>query len=134
MVKCRIGEPFRGLHRRAVASGRFRTLVLVLGYCGWQFGEAAAPWVGDVNLKARRIQLRRSVTNVTGKRLVEGPTKNHGTRPVPVPTFLAPLPETQGGQRPQTDLLFPSRRGGYLTVVRFGGCLTRPPRLSASAG
>jgi len=39
------------LHRLAVASGRFRTLVLVLGYCGLRFGEAAALRVGDVNLK-----------------------------------------------------------------------------------
>jgi hypothetical protein len=30
------------LHRLAVASGRFRTFVLVLGYCGLRLGEAAA--------------------------------------------------------------------------------------------
>jgi len=30
------------LHRLAVASGRLRTLVLVLGYCGLRFGEATA--------------------------------------------------------------------------------------------
>jgi integrase len=57
------------LHRLAVASGRFRTLVLVLGYCGLRFGEAAALQVGDVDLAARRIRVRRSVTNVTGSGL-----------------------------------------------------------------
>jgi hypothetical protein len=30
------------LHRVAVASGRLRTLVLLLGYCGLRFGEATA--------------------------------------------------------------------------------------------
>jgi integrase len=52
------------LLRLAVASGRFRTFVLVLGYCGLGFGEAAALRVGDVNQAARRIRVRRSVTNV----------------------------------------------------------------------
>jgi integrase len=104
------------LHRLAVASGRFRTLVLLLGYCGLRFGEAAALRVGDVNLKTRRIRVRRSVTNVTGKGLVEGGTKNHGARTVPVPKFLAPLLETEIGDRADVELLFPSRRGGYLTV------------------
>lgn len=104
------------LHRLAVASGRFRTLVLLLGYCGLRFGEAAALRVGDVNLKTRRIRVRRSVTNVTGNGLVEGATKNHGARTVPVPKFLAPLLETEIGERAETELLFPSRRGGYLTV------------------
>jgi integrase len=55
------------LHRLAVASGRLRTLVLVLGYCGLRFGEAAALRVGDVNLKARRIRVSRSGNQCGGK-------------------------------------------------------------------
>jgi integrase len=104
------------LHRLAVASGRFRTLVLVLGYCGLRFGEAAALRVGDVNLAARRIRVSRSVTNVTGKGLVEGTTKNHDARTVPVPKFLAPLLATEIGERTAAELLFGSRHGGYLTT------------------
>ena len=53
------------LHRLSVASGRFRTLVLVLGYCGLRFGEASALRIGDVNIEARRIEVKRSVTYVT---------------------------------------------------------------------
>lgn len=104
------------LHRLAVASGRLRTLVLVLGYCGLRFGEATALRVGDVNLTARRIRGSRSVTNVTGTGLVEGPTKNHSARTVPVPQFLAPLIATEIENRADDELVFPSRRGGYLTV------------------
>jgi integrase len=103
------------LHRLAVASGRFRTFVLVLGYTGLRFGEAAALQVGDVDLKARRIRVKRSVTFVTGQGLLEGPTKNHSARAVPLPQFLAPLLKTEIGDRAASDLLFPSRRGGWLT-------------------
>lgn len=103
------------LHRLAVASGRFRTFVLVLGYCGLRFGEAAALRVGDVDLSARRIRVRRSVTFVTGRGLVEGPTKNHSSRKVPVPRFLIPLLTTEMGEREASELLFSSRRVGYLT-------------------
>lgn len=38
--------------------------------CGLRFGEAAALGVGDVDVKGRRMQVRRSVTFVTGKGLV----------------------------------------------------------------
>ena len=73
------------LNRLAVASGRMRTLLLVLGYCGLRFGEAAALRVKDVDVAARRIRVRRSVTYVRKTGLVEGPTKNHTSRTVPVP-------------------------------------------------
>ena len=104
------------LHRVAVASGRLRTFVLVLGYCGLRFGEAAALRVGDVDLTARRIRVRRSVTYVRNTGLVEGPTKNHSTRTVPVPMFLAKLLATEIAERDGAELVFPSRRGGYLTL------------------
>ena len=104
------------LHRLAVASGRFRSFVLVLGYCGLRFGEAAALRVADVDLNARRIRVSRSVTYVPGKGLTEGPTKNHGARSVPVPKFLVPLLITEIQGRDSTALVFPSRHGGYLTL------------------
>ncbi|MGZ5379238.1 MAG: tyrosine-type recombinase/integrase, partial [Mycobacterium sp.] len=105
------------LHRVAVASGRLRTLVLVLGYCGLRSGEAAALRVADVDLGARRIRIRRSVTYVRKTGLVEGPTKNHTARTVPVPAFVARLLETEMDDRDVKALVFPSaRNGGYLTL------------------
>lgn len=104
------------LHRLAVASGGFRSFVLVLGYCGLRFGEAAALRVGDVDLHARRIRVSRSVTYVSGKGLTEGPTKNHGARSVPVPKFLVPLLITEIEGCDSTALVFPSRHGGYLPL------------------
>jgi integrase len=105
------------LNRVAVASGRLRTLVLVLGYCGLRFGEAAALRVEDVDVTTRRIRVRRSVTYVRRKGLVEGPTKNHTSRTVPVPEFLARLLATETEARGSGALVFPSARdGGYLTL------------------
>jgi integrase len=104
------------LHRVAVASGRYRTLVLVLGYCGLRFGEAAAVRVSDVDVTARRIRVRRSVTYVTGTGLVEGPTKNHTSRTVPMPSFVARLLETELADRDGNALVFEGPRGGFLAI------------------
>jgi integrase len=104
------------LHRLAVASGRFRTFVLALGFCGLRFGETAALRVSDVDLKSRRIRVSRSVTYVARTGLLDGATKNHSARMVPVPRFLAPLLETEMTGKDGAALVFPSRRGGYLTL------------------
>ncbi|MCH5641425.1 site-specific integrase [Gordonia sp. ABSL49_1] len=102
-------------HRLAVASGHYRTFVLVLAYCGLRFGEAAALRVGSVDLKARRITVSRSVTYVTGQGQVEGAPKNRTSRKVPVPKFLVPLLRTEIGVRGAGELVFPGREGSWLT-------------------
>jgi len=84
-------------------------------------------WLGQQNrlgraitarfwLTARRIRVRRSGTHVTGKGLTEGATKNHDARTVPVPKFLAQVLETDMGERGDTEMSFPARRGGYPSV------------------
>ena len=108
------------LQRIAVASGRLRTLVMVLGFCGLRFGEAAALRVSDVDTTGRRIRVRRSVTYVRNTGLVEGPTKNHTARAVPVPAFVARLLATEIAGRDGDALVFESRRGGYLTLKEAG--------------
>jgi integrase len=105
------------LHRRAVASGRLRTLVLVLGLCGLRFGESAALRVADVDISARRIRVRRSVTYVRKTGLIEGETKNHTSRTVPIPAFVARLLATEIADKDAATLVFPSARSdGYLTL------------------
>jgi integrase len=47
---------------------------------GLRLGEAAALRMSDVDVPARRIRVRRSVTYVRKTGLVEGPTKNHTAR------------------------------------------------------
>ncbi len=104
------------LHRVAVASGWMRTLILVLGYCGLRFGEAAALRVEHVDIEARRISVRRSVTYVRKQGLVEGPTKNHESRSVPIPASVARLLKTEIEGLAKDALVFESRRGGWLTL------------------
>jgi integrase len=107
------------LHRVAVASGRLRTLALVLGYCGLRFGEATALRVSDVDVTACRIRVRRSVTYVRKTGLVDGPTKNHTSRTVPVPALVAKLLATEIADRAREALVFTSARsGGYLTLAQ----------------
>jgi integrase len=114
------------LHRVAVASGRLRTLVLVLGYCGLRFGEATALRVSDVDVTARRIRVRRSVTYVRRTGRVEGPTKNHTSRTVPVPALVAKLLATEIADRAPEALVFTSARsGGYLTLAQARYAFTK---------
>jgi integrase len=68
-------------------------------------------------VSASRIRVRRSITYVRKTGLVEGPTKNHTARTVPVPAFLARLLETEIGDRDGNALVFTSARsGGHLTL------------------
>lgn len=107
------------LHRLAVASGRFRTLVFVLGYCGLRFGEASALRISDVDIENRRIEVKRSATYVTGQGMTEGTTKTKKSRTVPVPAFLAALLKTEMGDRGGQELVFPARRNEYLGTGEF---------------
>jgi integrase len=89
----------------------------VLGYCGLRFGEAAELRVADVDTDRRKIRAHRSVTYVRKMGRVEGPTKNHTSRTVPVPAFLARVLETEIAGRDRGALVFPSARGSdYLTL------------------
>ena len=75
--------------------------------------------VADVDLKARRIRVSRSVTYVRKTGLVEGGTKNRTSRTVPVPAFLARLLDTEIADKDGAALVFPSaRNGGYLTLAQ----------------
>ncbi len=77
-----------GEDSRAVNQG---DVVLILAYTGLRFGELTGLNVEDVDLQARRIRVRRSITQLSG-RLLEGPPKSRaGRRSVPIPNWLAPI-------------------------------------------
>lgn len=65
-------------------------VVLILAFTGLRFGELTGLNVEDVDVDARRIRVRRSITQVGG-RLVEGnPKSDAGRRSVPIPERLVP--------------------------------------------
>jgi integrase len=65
-------------------------VVAILAYTGLKFGELTGLNVEDVDLAARRIRVRRCITQVGG-RLVEGnPKSDAGRHSVPIPERLVP--------------------------------------------
>jgi hypothetical protein len=84
-------------------------VVLILAYTGLRFGELTGPNVEDVD--ARRVRVRRSMTQVGG-RLVEGnPKSMAGRRSVPIPERLVALFKVRIDGRPQGAPAVASRRG-----------------------
>ena len=55
------------LRRLAVESGRYRSLVLLLGVAGLRWGEAAALRVSDVDFLRRRVVLHENAVAVGGR-------------------------------------------------------------------
>jgi integrase len=102
------------LDRLAHESGRYRSLVLLLGVGGLRWGEAAALRVSDIDFLRRRIALHRNAVEVDGKFAV-GSLKNNKNRTVALPAFVIDaLAETANGKS-RDELLWPSRSGGYLS-------------------
>lgn len=100
----------------ASETGRFKTMTLVLGYCGLRFGEAAALRRKDIGNK--EITVRNSATYVQGRGIVETATKTKRTRRVPVPEpvwdqLKADLPAESDA------FVFPSRKGGHLPLGEY---------------
>jgi integrase len=74
-------------------------VVSLLAYTGMRFGELTGLDVEVVDLKARRIRVRRSITQVGGK-LVEGnPKSAAGRRSIPIPERLIPILTTRLARR-----------------------------------
>jgi integrase len=106
----------------ADAAGDYRSLVLVLGYCGLRWGEAAGLRVGRVDPLRGRLIVAETVVEVHGRAIFETP-KTHQARTVPVPRFLrGDLSRQLAGKGPD-EFVFTSPRGGMLRVGNFRrGC------------
>ena len=91
----------------AEAAGELATMVYVLAYSGLRYGECAALRVTDVDTTRRRLRVSRSITYVTGNGNVEGTTKSHASRTVPVPQFVADKLAAAVKGRAPGERLFP---------------------------
>jgi integrase len=101
------------LDRLAAESGRYRSLVLLLGVGGLRWGEAAALRVGDVNFLRRRIELHRNAVQV-GAEFAVGSLKTNTNRAVVLPEFVIDAIAQTARGKGRDELLWPSRSGGYL--------------------
>jgi integrase len=99
------------LQRLAHAAGEHGALVLLLGFTGLRFGEAAALAARDIDLEHGRVRVHRSVTGVNGTMVYSAP-KSHQSRTVALPQFLVEvLADHLAGKDPDA-LAFPDTRGG----------------------
>ncbi|WP_099025618.1 tyrosine-type recombinase/integrase [Mycolicibacterium palauense] len=95
-------------------------MVRFLSYSGLRFGEAAALRVSDVDLAKRRVNVSKGITGVRGQGRVEGDTKTHQRRSVPILTTacLDELRLATEGRKP-SEYLYPGPDGEAMTVGWF---------------
>lgn len=96
-----------------------RALVLLLGFCGLRWGEAAALRVGDVDFRAHRVRVASSLVRV-GSGYVQGAPKSWETRSVPLPRVVeSALREICAG-RGSVDRLFSDASGAPIRPQSVG--------------
>jgi integrase len=94
-------------------------VVMILAYTGLRFGELTGLNVEDVALTTRRIRVRRSITQLSG-RLIEGPPKSRaGRRSVPIPTRLIPILDRRIADRPAGEPAITSPKGFRLSLENW---------------
>ena len=115
----------------ADAAGELGAIVYVLAYGGLRYGELAALRVADVDTTRRRLKVSRSMTAVAAMGMVEGGTKTHQTRSVPLPAFVMDMLAEQITGKSPADLVFPYHDGGWMPRDWFA---LRLDKASAAAG
>jgi integrase len=103
----------------ADACGSQGDVVLLLAYTGMRFGELVGLRVEDVDLKARRIRVRRSITQVGGTLLEGNPESAAGRRSIPVPQRLVPILTDRVSGRSQGAPAITSPAGALLGLENW---------------
>jgi integrase len=98
----------------AAACGAQGDVVFLLAYSGLRFGELVGLRVEDVDLAARRIRVRRSITQVGGKLIEGNPKSAAGRRSIPIPQRLLPILTDQIAGRPPGAPAITSPNGALL--------------------
>jgi integrase len=101
------------LQALADETGRYHSLVLLLGVGGLRWGEAAALRVSDVDFLHRRVGLHRNAVHV-GSQFAVGSLKSNKNRTVVLPPFVIDALAATARGKSRDDLLWPSQTGGYL--------------------
>ncbi len=112
------------LRALACQSGRYGSLVLLLGTAGLRWGEAAALTVGDIDFLRRRIDLHRNAVAVGG-RIVVGTLKSGEARTVPMPSFVVDELAATCAGKDRDELIWATAAGGYLSPPSGGSWLDR---------
>ncbi|MGX9294578.1 tyrosine-type recombinase/integrase [Tsukamurella paurometabola] len=100
------------------AMDRDGDVIRFLAYTGLRYGEMAALRVQDFDMLRRRMNVTRSVTEVSGK-LTWSTPKNHERRSVPFPRFLVAELAGRMEGKGREDLVFQAPAGGVLRIATF---------------
>jgi len=109
------------------------TLIRVLAYSGLRWGEAVALRASAVDVLGRRIKVKESATLVNGQ-LVWGTPKNHRTRTVLIPRFLADRLGAHMAGLDSDALMFTSPHGQPLRTPNFSRRVWRPAVTACELG
>jgi integrase len=101
------------LRALALESGRYGSLVLLLGTAGLRWGEAAALRVGEVDFLRRRITLHQNAVTV-GRKVHVGTLKSGHHRTVALSSFVVDELAATCEGKSRDELIWPARDGGYL--------------------
>lgn len=101
-------------------SGRYRALVLTLGFCGPRWGEAAALRVKNIDFKRKRILIRLSYVRA-GRRHYEGAPKTWETRDIPAPDIVLDALRGECEGKHPDDLVFTNAKGEHIREQAIGG-------------
>lgn len=88
-----------------------RALILLLGFCGLRWGEAAGLQRRDLDFDAGILHVRRNLVYVNAK-WAEGTPKNHERRDVPMPRIVMDALKPICEQREHEERVFRDVRGG----------------------
>ena len=97
----------------AAKMGDWKALTYLLAYTGLRWGEATALRARDIDLDRRRLHVARAVTRLGGE-YVFGTPKNHATRWVPIPRFLAGLLRDELEGLDDDEIVFATPKGDPL--------------------
>ncbi|WP_242511294.1 tyrosine-type recombinase/integrase [Pengzhenrongella frigida] len=93
---------------------RYRLAILLGAWCQLRFGEASELRRRDIDMKDGVVRVRRGVTWLTGKPVVDTPKTEAGVRDIAIPPHLLPVVKTHmldHVARGPEALLFPRKPG-----------------------
>ncbi|MDT5308332.1 MAG: hypothetical protein QOE48_4014 [Mycobacterium sp.] len=111
--RCNVYLTAGQLDQLAEESGRYRSLVLLLGVGGLRWGEAAALRIADIDFLRRRVTLHRNAVTV-GRETYVGTLKSGKNRTIVLPAFVVDVLAETAERKSRDELLWPSQAGGYL--------------------
>lgn len=101
--------------RLAELLGSQGDVAILLAFLGLRFGELVGLRVRDVDLGRGRVNVRRSITNVRGRRSVGTPKSKAGVRSVPIPLVARTILERRIDGKLPDDVAVAAPRGGLLS-------------------